>query len=111
MLGAIAGDIIGSVFERTPIKTKHFQLFSDFSRFTDDTVLTVAVAQAILKDSHYGREIKSHGLRYPHAGYGMSFYQWLLSSSSLPYNSWGNGSAMRVSPVGFAFDKIKKGVG
>jgi ADP-ribosylglycohydrolase len=104
MLGAMAGDIIGSVYERYPIKTVDFPLFSERSRFTDDTVLTLAVAQAILDGLPYGPTIKSFGRRYPHAGYGGSFRHWLQSASSQPYHSWGNGSAMRVSPVGLAFD-------
>ena len=104
MIGAIAGDIIGSVFEPQPIKTKQFPLFIENSRFTDDTVLTVAVADAILNRTDYATSLKSFGRQYPFAGYGMSFFQWVHSAQSLPYNSWGNGSAMRVSPVGFAFD-------
>jgi len=108
MLGAIAGDIIGSVYEGRPLKTKDFPLFSEWSTFTDDTVLTVAMADAILNDRDYGTTIKSYGRRYPQAGYGGSFYQWLLMEESRPYNSWGNGSAMRVSPVGFAYGSIDK---
>ncbi|GBC61800.1 hypothetical protein DENIS_2762 [Desulfonema ishimotonii] len=104
MIGAIAGDIIGSVYEGHPIKTEDFPLFSAGSRFTDDTVLTVAVAHAILDGSDYGPALKRFGRKYPRAGYGGAFCQWLASGESLPYNSWGNGSAMRVSPVGFAFE-------
>ncbi len=104
MLGAIAGDIIGSVFERSPVKTTDFDLFSPGSTFTDDTVLSVAVAWAILEKRDYGDAIKAFGRRYPGAGYGGTFYQWMQSTDSTPYGSWGNGSAMRVSPVGFAFD-------
>lgn len=104
MLGAIAGDIIGSVFEHRPIKTVEFPLFSERSTFTDDTVLTVAVANAILSGLEYGPTIQAFGRRYPYAGYGGSFYQWLQRSEIEPYNSWGNGSAMRVSPVGYAFE-------
>jgi ADP-ribosyl-[dinitrogen reductase] hydrolase len=104
MIGAIAGDIIGSVFEQTPIKTTAFPLFSTHSRFTDDTVLTVAVAYSILNKVDYASALKMLGRKYPFAGYGVSFFQWLHSTESKPYNSWGNGSAMRVSPVGFAFD-------
>ncbi len=104
MLGAIAGDIIGSVYERHPIKTKHFPLFQYSCRFTDDTVLTVAVAKAILSGAPYERVIREIGRRHPRAGYGGSFVAWLFSDQPRPYNSWGNGSAMRVSPVGFAFD-------
>lgn len=108
MLGAIVGDIIGSVFERRPIKTVNFPLFSEGSTFTDDTVLTVAVAHAILNDVEYGHALKTFGRRYPDAGYGGRFYQWLQRPGFRPYHSWGNGSAMRASPVGFAFDGVDK---
>lgn len=104
MLGAIAGDIIGSVFEFNNIKTEEFELFTAKSRFTDDTVLTIAVADCILHGKDYASTIKEYALKYPDAGYGGMFYRWIKSSSSEPYNSFGNGSAMRVSPVGFAFD-------
>lgn len=107
MLGAIAGDMIGSVYEHETIKTKEFPLFDHFSRLTDDTVLTVAVASAILQKTDYKTSLKYFGRKYPDAGYGMFFYKWLFSNKSQPYYSWGNGSAMRVSPVGFAFDSIK----
>lgn len=103
MMGAIAGDIIGSVYEHRPIKTKAFPLFNSLCRFTDDTVLTVAVAHAILAGTSYVDAIRRFGRRYPHAGYGGSFIRWLSSEHVGPYNSWGNGAAMRVSPVGFAF--------
>lgn len=104
MIGAIAGDIIGSVYEHAPIKTKSFPLFHPRACFTDDTVLTVAVARAILEGKTYRSSIRNIGRRYPHAGYGGSFIQWLLAEDARPYNSWGNGSAMRVSSVGFAYD-------
>ncbi len=103
MIGAIAGDIIGSVYEARPIKTKDFPLFHPQGRFTDDTVLTVAVAEAILSGRPYQETIREYGRRYPRAGYGASFMDWLLAENPLPYGSFGNGSAMRVSPVGFAF--------
>jgi len=103
MLGAIAGDIIGSVFERYPTKSTDFPLFSRYSPFTDDTVLTIAVAWAILNKADYTTSLKRFGQKYPHAGYGGLFYRWMFSSDSEPYNSWGNGSAMRVSAVGYAF--------
>ena len=106
MLGAIAGDIIGSVYEAYPVKTRTFDLFSRASRFTDDTVLTVAIADAILNKEDYGKTLQGYGRKYPDAGYGFLFYNWLFSENREPYNSWGNGSAMRVSPVGFAFDSI-----
>jgi len=104
MLGAIAGDIIGSVYEHRPLKTTGFPLFHSHSRFTDDTVMTLAVARAILLRSDYGQEMKSLGRIYPRAGYGGNFKKWLNEDEIRPYGSWGNGSAMRVSPVGFAFD-------
>jgi len=103
MIGAIAGDIIGSVYEHHPIKTKEFPLFQPRCRFTDDTVLTVAIAAAILDRRPYLDSVREIGRRYPGAGYGASFFDWLHSNAPRPYNSWGNGSAMRVSPVGFAF--------
>ena len=106
MLGAIAGDIIGSVYEYQPLKTKSFPLFSETSRFTDDTVLTIAVASSILDSEDYGASIGMFAGRYPDADYGGLFVRWLQSLNKSPYNSWGNGSAMRVSPVGFAFDSI-----
>ncbi|MFW6373668.1 MAG: ADP-ribosylglycohydrolase family protein [Thermodesulfobacteriota bacterium] len=106
MIGAIAGDMIGSVYEAHPIKTKDFPLFHPRCRFTDDSVLTIAVAQAILTDGDYRRRVWEIGRRHPHAGYGGSFIGWLHSSDPQPYNSWGNGSAMRVSPVGWAFGTV-----
>jgi len=104
MLGAIAGDMIGSPYEADPIKTTEFPLFGPESRFTDDTVLTVATAFAILTDGDYAEAYKIFGRMYPLAGYNLMFGKWLAQDASLPYNSWGNSAAMRVSPVGFAFD-------
>lgn len=106
MLGAIAGDIIGSVYEWQPIKTTHFRLFHPLCRFTDDTVLTVALADSLLHGTPYVDLLKNYYRSYPHAGYGGSFHEWARSDDPRPYNSWGNGSAMRVSPVGFAFGTI-----
>jgi ADP-ribosylglycohydrolase len=107
MLGAVAGDIIGSIYEQRPIKHMDFPLFHRSSRFTDDTVLTVAIAQAILRHREYGSALKSFGRRYPDAGYGSSFRRWILEPTVRPYNSWGNGAAMRVSPIGFAYESSK----
>ena len=104
MIGAIAGDIIGSPYERFPIKTKDFPFFDVGCRFTDDSVLTIAVASAIMTGRSYLDSIRDFGQRYPRAGYGGTFIHWLFAGNPMPYNSWGNGSAMRVSPVGFAFD-------
>jgi len=102
MLGAIAGDIIGSVYESRNIKTMDFPLFHPRCRFTDDTVLTAAVADAILSGREYGEVFREYYRRFPRAGYGYLFHQWAISPDPRPYNSWGNGSAMRVSPVGYA---------
>ena len=108
MIGAVAGDIIGSVFEQHPTKTTAFPLFVKSSRFTDDTVLTIAVADAILNRTDYAQALKTYGRMYPAAGYGMSFFRWMQSEDLKPYKSWGNGSAMRVSAVGFAFDSVRE---
>lgn len=107
MIGAIAGDIIGSVYERHRVKTKDFALFPPGSRFTDDTVLTVALAEAILTGRDYGDLMKAYYRRYPHAGYGGMFRQWARVQGSPPYNSFGNGSAMRISPVGHASESLR----
>jgi ADP-ribosylglycohydrolase len=106
MIGAIAGDVIGSVHERVATKSTEFPLFVGRSRFTDDTVLTVATAHAILTGKSYDVAYREFGRRYPNAGYGGSFYGWLFAEEPRPYNSWGNGSAMRVAPVGFAFNTV-----
>jgi ADP-ribosylglycohydrolase len=106
MIGAIAGDIIGSVHEFGRTKSKEFPLFVPDSTFTDDSVLTVAIAGAILTDGDYRKAVLELGRRYPDAGYGGFFQGWLRSPDPKPYNSWGNGSAMRVSPVGFAFETV-----
>lgn len=106
MIGAIAGDIIGSSYEFFSVKSTDFKLFTLESRFTDDTVLTVAVADCILNGKSYAATFKEYGRRYPNAGYGNMFAEWLDSDYSRPYNSYGNGSAMRVSPIGFAFTAL-----
>jgi ADP-ribosylglycohydrolase len=108
MIGAIAGDIIGSVYEFNNIKTTDFPLFSPRCHFTDDSVLTTAVADCILQDKDYAVTLKEYGRRYPEAGYGGRFLTWLSSDDLSPYHSLGNGSAMRVSPVGFAFNKLEE---
>ena len=110
LLGAIIGDIIGSKYEFNNIKTKEFPLFSSESSYTDDSIMTVAVANALLRSRKEKREFKpilveemqNFGRKYPYpkGGYGGSFSKWLRSDTSKPYNSFGNGSAMRVSPCG-----------
>jgi ADP-ribosylglycohydrolase len=106
MLGAIIGDIIGSVHEGMGTKTKDFPLFIPGSTFTDDTVLTVAVSDWILTGEDLTDILRSYYLAYPDRGYGGMFHQWARARQRTPYNSFGNGSAMRVSPVGFGFEKI-----
>ncbi|MDB9314008.1 ADP-ribosylglycohydrolase family protein [Spirulina sp. CS-785/01] len=107
MLGAIAGDIIGSVYEANGTKNKHFQpLFAPQSTFTDDTVLTVAVADTLLTQGNYTETLQNYTRRYPKRGYGGNFSRWAASNHPKPYNSWGNGSAMRVSPVAYGFDTL-----
>jgi ADP-ribosylglycohydrolase len=111
MLGAIAGDVIGSIYEHVNIKTTDFPLFHEHCRFTDDTVLTVALADSLLHDKPYVDLLKRYYRAYPHAGYGGMFHRWAQSEDSQPYNSFGNGSAMRVSPVGFAFGTLEEVLG
>ncbi len=106
MIGAIVGDYVGSVYEWDRIKTKDFPLFQPRCTYTDDSVLTVAVAEAILTGRSYADTIRKLGSKFPDAGYGGMFRQWLRARTMGPYNSWGNGSAMRVSPVGWAFDDV-----
>jgi ADP-ribosylglycohydrolase len=107
MLGAIAGDIIGSVNEYLQVKSMDFPLFVEASRFTDDSVLTIAVADSLLTGSSYVDTFHGYARAYPHRGYGGSFWRWAEARSREPYNSWGNGSAMRVSPVGFAMSTLE----
>lgn len=106
MIGAIIGDIIGSRFEFNNLKGKDFELFTDECDFTDDTICTIAVADAILKGKDYGMSIQEWCRRYPNpmGGYGARFSQWIWDDTRTPYESFGNGSAMRVSPVAWAFD-------
>ncbi len=108
MLGAIAGDIIGSVYEFSCQKSTDFPLFSRHSRLTDDSILSLAVAESILTHRGYAECIRKFALRYPDMSYGGNFRQWMHSNSPQPYNSFGNGSAMRVSAVGWAFSSLEK---
>jgi len=120
MFGAILGDIVGSPYEfdHNNIKTKDFPLFSENSEFTDDTVMTLAIAQAIMTEgaaaggkklrSAFTREMRRLGNAYPNAGYGARFCWWLEMPQPRPYNSFGNGSAMRVSAVAWMFDTLEE---
>ncbi|MDR1743164.1 MAG: ADP-ribosylglycohydrolase family protein, partial [Dysgonamonadaceae bacterium] len=109
MLGAIIGDIIGSSYEFNPTKRMDFELLTADSSFTDDTVCTVAVADAILNGKSYHNALQEWCRKYPHpcGGYGISFRQWVFSDNPQPYGSYGNGSAMRVSAVGWLFDDLQ----
>lgn len=108
MLGAIAGDVIGSIYEWDNISTTFFRLFGPGCRFTDDTVLTVAVADALLSGGDYTPTCRAYYRRYPRAGYGGMFHKWAQTDGAGPYGSYGNGSAMRVSPVGYAFGTLEE---
>lgn len=111
MIGAIAGDIIGSVHEHTGTKSTDFDLFVPGSRFTDDTVLAVAVADCLLNGLDYVDAFHDYFSTYPNAGYGFRFFQWASAGNRNPYNSYGNGSAMRVAAVGHAFDSLDEVLG
>ena len=106
MLGAIAGDIIGSIHEYSATKSKDFPLFAGGSTFTDDTVLTVAVADWILSGQDLVDLFHGYFEAFPQQGYGGGFYSWARNRRREPYYSFGNGPAMRVSPVGFAFETL-----
>lgn len=108
MLGAIAGDIIGSRFEHAQIKSKDFKLFSRSSVFTDDTVLTVAVADSLLNHIPFQDTFREYFHHYPNAGYGGRFRRWARSPLPKAYGSFGNGSAMRVSPIGWFYDDLDR---
>lgn len=107
MIGAITGDIVGSVYEFNNTFDYNFPLFSDKGSFTDDTICTIAIADAILKGKSYKDSLLEWCRKYPYpmGAYGCSFQKWIFSDNPQPYNSFGNGSAMRVSPVGWAFDE------
>jgi len=106
MFGAIAGDIIGSPYEFENTKDFDFPLFNEYSTYTDDTVLTVATAEHLLCGVSYVEAYQSYGRNYASVGFGAAFKEWLELDTPEPYNSWGNGSAMRVSPIGFAANSI-----
>ena len=106
IIGAVCGDIIGSAYEFHKTKDMNFRLFTPRSKFTDDTVMTCAVAEWLVDDPEHSHEqlvkiMHRYGEEYPHAGYGGMFRKWLENKWTEPYNSFGNGSAMRVSPCGY----------
>ena len=115
MLGAVVGDIIGSSYEFVDMKRYDFDILPQGSRFTDDTVMTLAVAHWLTLYDEEGltkerliSTMKEFGRKYPFAGYGSSFNCWLWSENPQPYNSWGNGAAMRVSPVGLYAESLEE---
>ena len=116
MIGAIVGDVVGSRFEWNNIKTKNFEFIVDFSRPTDDSVMTLAIAAAIIECNDNFENLEANAIKwmqrigniYPNYGYGGSFRHWLKSNNPQPYNSWGNGSAMRVSPCAYASDNLEE---
>lgn len=116
MVGAVVGDIIGSYYEFSPYKGEDFPLFSEKSRFTDDTVMTLAVELGIMQGCHNEDESREEiinnmhelGRAYVKAGYGMLFDGWLQRKSRVPYNSFGNGPAMRVSSVAWAYQTLEQ---
>lgn len=123
MIGAIVGDIVGSRFEFNNNRVKNFELFSDECHISDDSILTLAIAKSIMESekilkfslaSHFERDeyckilkqetikyLKEFGKKYPNCGYGRMFYNWVFNHNTTPYNSFGNGAAMRISPIGY----------
>ena len=106
MIGAIIGDIIGSRFEWNNHRDEEFLLFSEKSHFTDDTVLTIATADCLLRNRDYRETYQFYAKENPNAGYGGMFHRWIFSSDLKPYQSFGNGSGMRVSPIGWFFPDL-----
>lgn len=112
LMGAIVGDTIGSAYEFSPTKDYDFDMYHKFSEYTDDSVMTAAIANAVLTDKNLSPRVvissmKSYGQEHPTVGYGGTFARWLRAGNE-PYNSWGNGSAMRVSACGFAYDTLQE---
>lgn len=106
MIGAIIGDVIGSIYEFRNTNDYNFDLFTSKSTFTDDTVLTIATIDSLLNNIDFTTSYKEWALKYIGRGYGGHFTNWILSNSTEPYNSCGNGSAMRVSPVGWYYNNL-----
>lgn len=112
LLGAICGDVVGSIYEFHSTKDYHFPLMecSQSMSYTDDTIMTIAVADWIMSGGDLSQVMQKWCRKYPHpmGGYGGRFSEWIASDNPQPYNSWGNGSAMRVSPCGFAYDSLEE---
>lgn len=107
MLGAIIGDVIGSVYEKSGLKTTDFESFTPDSHFTDDTVLTIAVMDCLLNGKDYTATFQSYGKRFLNVGFSKTFKNWILSEQPKPYNAYTNGAAMRVSPIGWFYDNLE----
>ena len=113
ILGAIVGDIVGSTREWHNVQTEDFELLPQGSSYTDDTVMTLAVAEWLMTDPSHSESalvecMQRLGRKYPNAGYGGMFRRWLVTDNPKPYNSFGNGSAMRVSPVGLYANSMEE---
>lgn len=108
LFGAVIGDVIGSVFEWNNVKSTEFDLFCDKSDFTDDTVMSIAVADCLINGKDYTNTYQEYGRKYPYRGYGGYFNEWINLGEPKPYNSWGNGSAMRVSACGCFHDTLEE---
>ena len=112
IIGTISGDIIGSIYEFNSIKSKDFPLFTKESNFTDDTIMTLAIANWLVEDKSSQevliKNLKYFGNKYPNAGYGGMFKRWLRQDNPEPYGSWANGSAMRVSPCAWVADSLEE---
>jgi len=108
MIGAIIGDCVGSRFEWNNFKSKRFELITEKSKFTDDTVLTIAIADAIINNRKPVEALVDWSKRNLTAGYGGTYRKWIYEPDHLPYNSWGNGSAMRTSSVGWLFNTLEE---
>jgi len=110
ILGAITGDIIGSIYEFDNIKTMDFPLFSEGCCATDDSIMTFATIDVLINKGDYTETYQRYGRKYPdpYGGYGENFNEWIQTTQPRPYNSWGNGSAMRVSPVGWVYNTLEQ---
>lgn len=108
MFGAILGDVIGSAYEFNPVNNVYFNAFNKSATFTDDSVMTLATADVLLHGGNYADAYWQYGQDYPDRGYGGRFAYWLSHPQKEPYNSFGNGSAMRIAPVGWAFDTLEE---
>jgi ADP-ribosylglycohydrolase len=106
IIGAIAGDVLGSIYEWNNIKTTEFDLFNDNCKFTDDSVLTISITNSLLNNIPYKDSVLKYALNYPNKGYGGMFKEWIYNIDRKPYNSYGNGSAMRVSSIGFYYNTL-----